>query len=254
MPQSSELIKALKKQLRASGITYQQVADSLDLSEASVKRLFSEESFTLQRLESIALLAGLEISDLVMLAQKNRQQLETLTPEQEEEIAADLVLLMVTVSVINGFSYQDLLSYFELSEHECIQKLAKLDRLGLLDLLPGNRIKLRISPNFRWQRNGAIQKFFQEKVEKEFFSSRFEDEREKLLVLNGLFSPASNKLLQELMDQFSHEFNDLHRKDSALPIGKKFGTTVVFALREWQYNLFADYVKPTAKNPGRSPL
>lgn len=243
MNQSSELIKTLKKQLRASGVTYLDVARELDLSEASVKRLFSEESFTIQRLEKICEMAGLDFSDLVVLTQKSWHQLETLTMEQEKEIANDLVLLMVTVSVINGFSFSDLLNYYKITEHECIQKLAKLDRLGLLELLPGNRIKLRISPNFRWQRNGPIQKFFQSRVEKEFFSSRFEGEREKLLVLNGLFSPASNKLLQEKMEQFSHEFNDLHRRDSALPIGKKFGTTVVFALREWQYNLFADYVR-----------
>ncbi len=243
MPQSTELILTLKKQLRASGVNYAEVAQALDLSEASVKRLFSEENFTLQRLERVCELIGLDISDLVMLAQKSLHQLETLTMEQEKEIANDLVLLMVTVSVINGFSFGDLLTYYKLSEHDCIQKLAKLDRLGLLDLMPGNRIKLRISPNFRWQRNGPIQKFFQERVEKEFFSSRFDGEREKLLVINGLFSHASNKLLQEKMELFAREFSDLHRRDSALPIGKKFGTTLVIALREWQYDLFADYVK-----------
>ena len=243
MAQSTELIKTLKKQLRANGITYLKLAEELDLSEASVKRLFSEESFTIQRLEKICEIAGMDFSDLVMLTQKNLHQLETLTLEQEKEIANDLVLLMITVSVINGYSFADLLHYYEVSEHECIQKLAKLDRLGLLELLPGNRIKLRISPNFRWQLNGPIQKFFQEKLEKEFFSSRFAGEKEKLLVLNGLFSSASNKLIQDKMDQFSHEFNDLHRRDAAQPIEKKFGTTVVFALREWHYNLFSDYIK-----------
>lgn len=243
MPQASQLIKTLKKQLRANGITYQKIAVELDLSEASVKRLFSEESFTIQRLEKVCELAGLDFSELVMLSQKSLKQLETLKMEQEKEIASDIVLLMVTVSVINGFSFLDLLSHYEINEHECIQKLAKLDRLGLLELLPGNRIKLRISPNFRWQRNGPIQKFFQDKIEKEFFSSRFEGEKEKLLVLNGLFSPASNQTLQEKMDQFSHEFNDLHSRDGVLPMADKHGTTVVLALREWQYDIFADYVK-----------
>jgi len=247
MPQCTELIQTLKKQLRACGITYAQIAESLELSEASVKRLFSEESFTIQRLEAVCELAGLELSDLVVLAQKSRHQLETLSLDQEKEIAGDIALLLVTVSVINGFGFSDLLSYYELDEHQCIQKLAKLDRLGLLDLLPGNRIKLRISSNFRWQRNGPIQKFFQEKVEQDFFNSRFDRDNEKLLVLNGLFSPASNKILQEKMEQFSHEFSDLHKRDSALPMDKKYGATMVLALREWQYNLFADYIKKSRK-------
>lgn len=247
MNQTSELIKTLKKQLRASGITYAQIAKNLELSEASVKRLFSEESFTIQRLEAVCELAGLELSDLVVLAQKSRRQMETLSLEQEQEIAGDIALLLVTVSVINGFGFGDLQSYYELSEHDCIQKLAKLDRLGLLDLLPGNRIKLRISPNFRWQRNGPIQKFFQDKIEQDFFNSRFDGDNEKLLVLNGLFSPGNNKILQEKMEQFSHEFSDLHKRDSPLPMNKKFGATMVLALREWQYNLFADYVKKSRK-------
>lgn len=243
MTQTSQLLKTLKKQLRASGITYSDVGESLGLSEASIKRLFAEEGFTLSRLEKVCELTGLDLSELMDLSQKSQRQLETLTLDQEKEIASDLILLMVAVSVINGFSFSELLSYYQLNQHECIQKLAKLDKLKLLDLLPGNRIKLRVSPNFRWQRNGPIQKFFLEKVEKDFFNSRFEGENEKLLVLNGLFSSGSNKLLQEKMEQFSLEFNNLMKKDAALPIGQKFGTTMVFALREWKYSLFSEYVR-----------
>jgi len=43
----------LKKQLKAHGKTYADVAELLQLSEASVKRLFAEQSFTLKRLERI---------------------------------------------------------------------------------------------------------------------------------------------------------------------------------------------------------
>lgn len=53
MSQTHALIQALKKQLRAQGKTYADVADLLELSEASVKRLFATESFTLQRLGGV---------------------------------------------------------------------------------------------------------------------------------------------------------------------------------------------------------
>lgn len=243
MSQTSALIDTLKKQLRAQGKTYRDVGKAIHLSEASVKRLFSQQSFTLQRLEQICTLAGLEFADLVASVEKNRRQLVQLTQEQEGKIASDIVLLMVTVSVINGFSYTDLLDYYHLSETECTRKLALLDKLKLIDLLPGNRIKLRISPNFRWLPNGPIQKFFHEKIEHDFFNSRFDSEAEKLLVINGLFSSVGNRILQEKMEDLAHQFASLHKKEMALPMEERFGTTMVIALRQWRFSLFEEYVK-----------
>ena len=47
MAQTSELIKTLKKALKAHGKTYADVSRQLGLSEASVKRLFSRENLSL---------------------------------------------------------------------------------------------------------------------------------------------------------------------------------------------------------------
>ncbi|MCY7313627.1 MAG: helix-turn-helix transcriptional regulator, partial [Pseudoxanthomonas sp.] len=53
MALSLELIDALKRTLRAQGITYRDLALRLKLSEASVKRMFSQRAMTLQRLEQV---------------------------------------------------------------------------------------------------------------------------------------------------------------------------------------------------------
>ena len=143
---------------------------TLELSEASVKRLFAEGNFTLQRLEKVCLLVDMNLSDLSLAAARQQPQLNQLQRQQEEEIAADLVLLLVTVSVINGFSFADLLEHYSIDEHTLIRKLAHLDRLKLIELLPGNRIRLKVSANFGWIADGPIQRFFQEKVAQDFFS------------------------------------------------------------------------------------
>ena len=133
MSQTHALIQALKKQLRAQGKTYADVADLLELSEASVKRLFATESFTLQRLEQLCDWLQIEFAELMLQAQQ-QPQLTQLTLQQEQEIATDQRLLLVAVSVINGFSFEDLLSHYELTEMECVRKLAALDRLKIIDL------------------------------------------------------------------------------------------------------------------------
>lgn len=242
MAQSATLIKALKQQLKAQGKTYADVATVLGLSETSVKRLFAEGNFTLQRLDSVLGLIDLELSELVEQMQRNRLQVERLTAEQEAKIAADIELLLVAVSVINGFSFNDLKQYYALGEHQLIQKLALLDRLKMIDLLPGNRIKLRIAPNFRWLANGPIQKFFLSHVAKDYFNSRFDCEEEKLLVMNCLCSTATNNEIQQRMEAFINDVGELINKDRALSIRQKHGNTLVVAIRKWQYSLFKDYL------------
>ena len=53
----SPLISTLKRVLKTRGVTYADLAERIALSEASVKRLFSQGTFTLERLEQVC--AGL---------------------------------------------------------------------------------------------------------------------------------------------------------------------------------------------------
>lgn len=243
MAQVAPLIDTLKRELKAQGKTYIDVAEQLELSEASVKRLFAERNFTLQRLEAICDLLNLELSELFQMMSKEQRQLTQLTREQEKEIANDLILLLITVSVISGMTYSDIQNAYNIPETDCIQKLAKLDRLKIIELLPGNRVKLLIAPNFHWLPNGPIQQFFQEKVEQDFFSSRFDKTNEKLIVTNAILTNSSNARLQKKMERLAAEFNELMQEDHSVPNDKKHGTTMVLAIRQWQYSLFKKVLK-----------
>ena len=247
MSQTHALIQALKKQLRAQGKTYADVADLLELSEASVKRLFATESFTLQRLEQLCDWLQIEFAELMLQAQQ-QPQLTQLTLQQEQEIATDQRLLLVAVSVINGFSFEDLLSHYELTEMECVRKLAALDRLKIIDLLPGNRIRLRLATHFSLLPDGPIQRFFLQRVQQDFFQSRFDKETEKLLVLNGLLCNSSNRELQQLMARWAREFSELTRGDRSLMMDEKHGTTLVLAVRQWRHVLFDEIRRSSVSN------
>ncbi len=135
------------------------------------------------------------------------------------------------------------MSRYQFSEPECIQKLAKLDRLKIIELLPGNRIKLLVSANFSWLKNGPIQAFFQQKIEADFFNSTFEWNNEKLIVLNGLLSKNSNATFQRKMERLANEFDELNSDDSTLSIEERNGHTVVLPLRPWRYGLFSHLAK-----------
>lgn len=246
MAQTQELIKTLKTALKAQGKTYADVAVELGLSEASVKRLFSQQSFSLSRLDQVCHLLDMQISDLVQLMNEQQQRLQQLSIEQEKEITADVTLTMVTVCVLNRWTMDDMLSYYNISETECVRHLAKLDRLKVIELLPKNRIRLLVAPNFSWHENGPIQLFFQKKISQDFFNTHFSREDECLIVLNGMFSPQSNAELQHKLKRLAREFGLLNNDDASLDLAKRNGTTLVLAMRDWRYGLFQPFIKTTA--------
>ncbi|MCJ8311513.1 MAG: helix-turn-helix transcriptional regulator [Saccharospirillaceae bacterium] len=238
MAQTTALIKTLKKELKANSLTYADVAKQLDLTQASIKRLFSEENISLVRLDLICQMMDIEISDLVKKMTKQQGQLQHLSVAQEEEITKDIKLLLITVCVLNKWTMDEIVTYYQIAQTQCIQYLAKLDRLKLIDLLPGNRIKLRVDSNFGWLENGPIQKFFRLSVGNVYFNSQFEHEDEILLVLNGMLSKQSNAQFQRKIKRLAHEFELLNQEDSNLPLDDRIGITAVLAIRGWRHGLF----------------
>ncbi|RDE18292.1 XRE family transcriptional regulator [Motiliproteus coralliicola] len=240
-PQTNALIATLKRQLKASGKTYQDVATLLELSEASIKRLFRDGEISLPRLEKICDAIDLEFTELIQQMSREQRQLSQLTREQEQQLIDDTPLLLVAICCINGYGYQDILDQYQLEPTLLIQKLAMLDRLHVIELLPNNRIKLRIAPNFNWLPGGPIQQFFHQRIKQEFFQASFAKSSDQLLVTNGLISTQSNGELQQRMQKLLNEFTDQCRKDASLPLDQRHGTTLVVAMRQWQSSLFSDY-------------
>lgn len=239
MNQSITLVDTLKRCLKAEGKTYADLSLHLGLSESTIKRLLSEKQhISLARIEEICQFIGMEISDLVQKMQEAQNHLTKLTQEQEEKITQDLLLLLITICTLNRWTPQQITEKYHISDAECFKRLRILDELNIIDLLPNNVVKLRISSNFQWQAGGPIQRFFQEKVGAEFFNSTFSAEDECLHVLNGMLSLPSNSELQQRLSRIVQEFNDLNNQDATLPHDKRSGTTLVLAMRNWQYGLF----------------
>lgn len=245
MAQTTQLIDTLKRLLKRQDKTYTDVAACLDLSEASVKRLFCERNISLQRLDSICALLEIEISDLVHeMQQDSVAPISELSYQQEKKIAGDLSLMLVTVLVLNRWSLAEIIEHYNLSEAQCIQHLAHLDRLRIIELQPGNRIKLLIAPNFKWRENGPIQQLFRGKIEAEYFRTTFTKDSERLVVLNGMLSEASNQLFQRKLARLAKEFDEMSKDDSSLLIGERKGSTVLLAIRDWNYSeLYGFYRK-----------
>ena len=194
---SSELITTLKRELRASNITYAQIAQALGLSESSIKRLFSEGDMSLSRFDAICGLLGMDISQLAQKATEQRRHVLQLTEAQEKTLVGEDKLLLMATHLLYGWNFEQVLAAYEIDRFEGQHYLTTLDRLGIIELLPENRFRITLSPEFQWRKDGPIQQFFERELQSEFFSSRFTREGELRLVVNGWLSKHSLNAFHE---------------------------------------------------------
>ncbi len=247
MAQTKQLIDALKRELRRQRKTYHDTAGVLGLSEASVKRLFSERTFSLERLDRVCEWLGMEISDLVRVMEQATQLTTQLSLQQEQELVSDTRLLLMAHFLMSRWTFSEIIETYDVSELEGIQLLARLDRMKFIQLLPGNRVKLLISKDFEWIKNGPIQRFYEDKVQSEFFDSSFAGPGEYRVFESGMLTRNSNAEMMRRLKRLTHEFNEISIDDESFSLDERFGTSVVIAMRPWGVKVFESLRRSKAK-------
>lgn len=243
MSQSILLVQALKQLLKSQNMTYVHVAKELRLSEASIKRMFSNRQFNLERIDTICEMLGIEISDLLQKMQQMSKRITQLSFDQEKMIVSDKKLCLVTICVVNHWSLDNILNYYNLTESECIRYLAQLDKIKVIELLPKNKIKLLISPHFIWIPNGPIQRFFQQYILNDFIGSNFQNKNEEMICQFGMLTEESNALLRKKLRHLAEEFLILKQQDSGESFNKQIGHACILMLRPWAPAIFNEFVK-----------
>jgi transcriptional regulator with XRE-family HTH domain len=234
MSEVTQLITTIKRQLKLQGKTYRDVAAALQLSEASVKRLLTSDTLGLDRLVEISNLLGFTLAELAQEAAAVPNRLHTLTPAQEKELVSDTRLLLVAVCALNHWTLADMLAVYKLTEAECLQKLLHLDRLHLIALMPGNRIRLNVARDFDWLPAGPIRQYFRDDGLHDFLDSRFDKPDESLAFTHGMLTESAMARLQAELRQLRARFAALHEESLASPLPKRRGSALLLALREWE--------------------
>jgi transcriptional regulator with XRE-family HTH domain len=234
MAEVTQLVATLKRQLKLQGKTYRDVAAALELSEASVKRLFASEQFSLERVVELCNLLGFTLAELAQEAIASESRLRTLTAAQEKELVSDPKLLLVAVCALNHWTLKEMLATYRLSEAECLKRLLRLDRLHLISLLPANRIRLNVARDFDWLVDGPIREFFREQGLADFLDSRFTHADESLTFSHGMLTEAAIGKMQAELRRLRSAFAELHEESLASPLPKRRGVGLLLAMREWE--------------------
>lgn len=239
MTEADGLVGTLKRLLKAQGLTYRALGAALGLSEPSVKRMFSRGTFTLQRLARIAEILGMSLAELTEEAARSAPRLKTLTAAQERELVSEPRLLLVAACVLNNWSPAEIGAVYAFGKAEVLKRLLRLDRMGLIALLPGDRVRLNVARDFEWLPNGPIERFFRQQEKEDFLASDFAGPGESLALAFAMLTPEARAKLKAHVDRLREALSELHRESLAAPFAAREGLCLLIAHRNWEPRSFA---------------
>lgn len=252
MAEQAMIVAELKRALREHELTYADVARKLELSVATVKRLFSTGDFSLQRVDGICELMGISLREILERGQDRATPVNQLTVTQEYEIVADHRLFFVTWLVLNRTPFEEIVRHYRFTDRELLRYFIKLDRLKVIELQPGNRVRLLVSRRFSWRAGGPVQKYIHQKLLREFFAGHFAGANEEFFFHGGAISDETLAQVKRILRNASRECVDIVEGDRG-PWDTRHGTAFVLAVRPWNYSGFAQFDGPANRRPVDRP-
>ncbi len=239
MSTSIDLVKALKKELKTAQMTYADLALALGMAESSVKRMLARGDMSLSRVDAICRALKIDFADLARRVADTQPLLAELSEQQEKAVVADKKLMLTAICVLSQWTLEQITQSYQLSTAECIGYLAQLDRIGIIELKPLNRYRLKLAKTFRWPPHGPVMHYFRDNALLDYFSGGFDGSGEGLLLVHGAISRSLAPTFMERMQRVAQDFAQQHQTDQKLDAKDLEGYTLLLAMRSWEFAAFA---------------
>lgn len=233
-----DMIKVIKQELKLAHMTYADLAAALGLAESTVKRLLAKGDMPLSRVDDICRALKLDFSELARRVADAQPLLQCMTLEQERAVVADRKLLLVAICVLSQWTLEQITQAYRLTDAECVQRLVQLDRIGIIELRPLNRYRLKLAKTFRWLPQGPLMQFFREHALLDYYGGGFDRDGEGLMLVHGSISRALAPQFVERLQRVAHDFAHQHQADQKLAEHAREGYTLVLAMRQWEFGVF----------------
>ncbi len=186
----------------------------------------------------------LDLGELVQMAEALDPLPRELSIEQERQLVEQPKLLLVLYLLLNDYDLDRIIAEYQVDRPEGILLLRKLERLGVLEHRPGDRVRLRVSRHLTWRRDGPIRELIDGRVLREFLGGRFDGPGESYHFVSGLVTAEALERLQGEIERLVRRFNEQVQGESERTLERRQGCSLMVALRPWRFSLFAEYARP----------
>jgi DNA-binding Xre family transcriptional regulator len=236
---ATRIMMSLKRIMKSRQITYAELGRRIQLSEASMKRIFSRATLSLGRLEQICQALDVSIQEVVRLAAEQPTDApDLLTLEQETALAADPNLLACFYLIANGHSGREIGAELHADERSVRRWMVRLDALRLIEMRSKLRARVRGTSVIAWRRDGPLRRRHEKQIRQEFLQSAFSGSAEALHFVSAELCQASFNVLLRRIERLAAEFRDVAELDRALPPKDKRSVAMLLAVRPWVFSMF----------------
>ncbi len=223
-------IKAvLKEQLKKNKMTYEDLAQELDVSVPTIKRWMGDHDLGLNDLFRICEILDLNLSDLHALTAnaKTSDNEGTLTEEQQKFLAKNMNYLAFFLKIHSGHTPQEIAEQYKLTKLSVDKYLVKLENLGLIKVTGKLRVKSTYGPHVDFG-DGILAKtyykrwiegtggFFTDVITNALLSEKSVDPKTRLHKTEATYSVTKTKLTKESYKKWALEHDAAFRQLEAI--------------------------------------
>jgi DNA-binding Xre family transcriptional regulator len=239
MSTTADLVSALKHELKTAHMTYADLAAAMGMAESSIKRMLAKGDMPLSRIDAICRALKIDFADLARRVADAQPLLAQLTQEQERAVVADKKLLLVAICVLSQWTLEQIVASYRLTQAQGIGYMVQLDRIGIIELRPLNRYRLKLAKAFRWRPHGPVMDYFRDNALLDYFSGGFDGPGEGLSLVHGSVSRSLAPSFMERMQRVAQDFAQQHLADQKLQDKDREGYTLLLGMRSWEFEAFA---------------
>ncbi|MGB7270487.1 MAG: helix-turn-helix transcriptional regulator [Albidovulum sp.] len=200
------IFATLKRSLKQRGLTYAALAVRMELSEATIKRIFAEENCKLDRMAAICAAAEIDFASVVNAASRPPPAPGQLSIETEAALARDMSLAMVLFFLTEGFSAKAICETARITEASCFLYLRDLERLGLVRIGHGMEVALLTPAPLQYRRDGPMAPIIRQ------VNQKFVGHVLRTLEDGSLFESLSRRMRPETYAMLRRETEELARR------------------------------------------
>ena len=153
-----KLLMTLRAVMKSKKFTYRKLADEMKVSEVTIKRWLTGRGCSLETVFAICECLEVSFFDVADLARKDEEVDYVLSPLQEREFAESPGLFGFLKQLHLGHKPKDVAKNWNLDSPKLFKVLRRLEKLGVLELLPQNAVRLNVRGNIRFAHQGPLAK------------------------------------------------------------------------------------------------
>jgi DNA-binding Xre family transcriptional regulator len=151
----AQVVRSLKTAIKAKGFTYKKLAKKIGMSEAGLKRLLNAPDCSLQRILKICGAIDISLEDLIGITDSIEQETQTFTSAQVDLFNKSIEHLKYYYKLrVERLRPEEIREQMGLSQARNQKILFELDKVNLIELLPGNKIGDLGRRDVRWKKVG----------------------------------------------------------------------------------------------------